>query len=80
MTCELLPIVLDERGFPRLASGVAAENLIAMVRELSCGFGTEIELRDGVGAVEPKRVANHVRVNEPRSFLRQDDTRAWAPQ
>lgn len=51
MACELVPIVLDERGFPRLARGDDAERVIGMVRELSCGYGTEIEFRDGVGTV-----------------------------
>jgi poly-gamma-glutamate synthesis protein (capsule biosynthesis protein) len=49
--CELVPIVLDGRGFPRLAVGDEAEEVIGAVRELSCGYETRIGMRGGVGVV-----------------------------
>lgn len=50
-TCELIPLVLDDEGFPRRVGGDDAGRVIAKVRDLSQGFGTEIEERDGVGVV-----------------------------
>jgi poly-gamma-glutamate synthesis protein (capsule biosynthesis protein) len=49
--CELIPLLLDDRGFPQIAGGEAAEAVIEKVRGLSRAFGTTIEIRDGVGVV-----------------------------
>jgi poly-gamma-glutamate capsule biosynthesis protein CapA/YwtB (metallophosphatase superfamily) len=49
--CELIPLLLDEEGFPRLATDDAAERVIEKVRELSRPYGTEIVMNDGVAAV-----------------------------
>ena len=54
---ELHPITLGfglprpQRGRPLLATGELAEKIISELQEYSEGFGTEIEIRDGVGVV-----------------------------
>ena len=39
------------RGRPLLATGELAQKILSEVQEYSEGFGTEIEIRDGVGVV-----------------------------
>jgi poly-gamma-glutamate capsule biosynthesis protein CapA/YwtB (metallophosphatase superfamily) len=50
-TCDLIPLLLDEEGFPSLATGVAAERVIEKLRNLSRPYGTEIVMSDGVATV-----------------------------
>lgn len=49
--CELIPLLLDEEGFPRLATGEAAARVVEKVRGLSRPFGTEIAVSDGIATV-----------------------------
>jgi poly-gamma-glutamate capsule biosynthesis protein CapA/YwtB (metallophosphatase superfamily) len=49
--CELIPLMLDEKGFPQRVAGEAAEAVIDKLRSLSRPYGTAIEFRDGIGRV-----------------------------
>jgi poly-gamma-glutamate capsule biosynthesis protein CapA/YwtB (metallophosphatase superfamily) len=46
--CELIPLWLDEQGFPSLATVEAAERVFDKVRDLSRPYGTEIVMEDGI--------------------------------
>jgi poly-gamma-glutamate synthesis protein (capsule biosynthesis protein) len=50
-TCELIPLVLDDQGFPNLCSGEEAAMVIEKVRDLSKPYGTGIETWDDVASV-----------------------------
>jgi poly-gamma-glutamate synthesis protein (capsule biosynthesis protein) len=50
-SCELVPLLLDEQGFPRVCHGEEAVHIIEKVRQLSLPFGTEMVERDGVALV-----------------------------
>jgi poly-gamma-glutamate synthesis protein (capsule biosynthesis protein) len=52
MTCELVPLRLNEEGVPLLADGTDASAVLEKVRELSRPFGTEITIEDGVAIVD----------------------------
>jgi poly-gamma-glutamate capsule biosynthesis protein CapA/YwtB (metallophosphatase superfamily) len=49
--CELVPLLLDDQGFPKLLSGEVADAVIEKLRNLSRPYGTEIAIRDGIAAV-----------------------------
>jgi poly-gamma-glutamate synthesis protein (capsule biosynthesis protein) len=51
MGCELVPLRLNENGVPFHAGGAEGVAVLNTVRELSRPFGTEIRVRDGIGAV-----------------------------
>ena len=50
-SCELVPLMLDERGLPHRATGTEAGAVLGKVQALSRPFGTEIEIRDGAASV-----------------------------
>lgn len=41
---ELVPLILDEAGFPQLVSGADAERVFALLNRLSQPFGTQLEI------------------------------------
>lgn len=45
--CELIPLLIDRRGMPRLAQGADAELVLTLASELSRTFGTAISVADG---------------------------------
>nr|MBA3414640.1 hypothetical protein [Chloroflexia bacterium] len=43
-TCEVVPLMLDDHGFPRVATGDAAASVFAKLERLSRPFGTTFEI------------------------------------
>ena len=50
-TCELVPLVLDDQGFPNLCSDAESAMGIEKERHLAQPYGTDIEGRDGITSV-----------------------------
>ncbi len=51
-SCDLVPLMIDERGLPRRATGREADIVLSKVRELSRPFGTEIHVHDEIAVVD----------------------------
>ena len=50
-TCQLVPLLLDDTGFPRRATGADAARVFALLRDLSAPFQTTITDHADLGAV-----------------------------
>ncbi len=51
-SCALVPLMIDERGLPRRATGHEADAVLGKVLELSWPFGTEISVQDEIAVVD----------------------------
>ncbi|MDP9357225.1 MAG: CapA family protein [Chloroflexota bacterium] len=51
-SCDLVPLMIDERGLPRRATGHEADMVLGKVRELSRPFGTVIHVHDEIAVVD----------------------------
>jgi hypothetical protein len=50
-TCDLVPLVLNDRGFPNLCRGAETAMVVEKERHHSLPYGTEIEGQDGIPSV-----------------------------
>ena len=50
-TCDLVPLMLDAHGFPRVATGDDAAAVFTKLEELSRPFGTTFEIDDGIASL-----------------------------
>ncbi|MGH2558972.1 MAG: CapA family protein [Thermomicrobiales bacterium] len=55
--CDLIPIMLDDRGLPRRVWGDEAMAVLAKARFLSAPFATEMDITQDVGAVQLTNVS-----------------------